>query len=90
MLFRSLDDVLKQKPLRILVGYPSGSGYDVFARLLSRHIGRHAPGNPSVVVENMPGAGGITMMNYLYNSAPRDGSVIAAAPKKGRTKKKKS
>ena len=78
---QSLEDVLKQKPLRILVGYPSGSGYDVFARLLSRHMGRHTPGNPSVVVENMPGVAGLTMMNFLYNSAPRDGSVIAAAPK---------
>jgi len=59
------------------VGSPAGGGYDAMARAIARHIGAHLPGNPTVVVRNMPGAGGITSMNYLFNAAERDGSVLA-------------
>ena len=69
-------DFYRGKTLRIQVGYGTGAGYDVYARLLGRHIGRHLPGQPGVIIQNMPGAGSPTMTNYLYNVAPRDGSAI--------------
>ena len=64
------------KQINLQVGYPPGGGYDAYGRLLARHIGRHLPGNPAVVVSNVPGAGSIILANNLYNRAPRDGSVI--------------
>jgi tripartite-type tricarboxylate transporter receptor subunit TctC len=64
--------------LRILVGYGPGTGYDVYARVLGRHIARHVPGEPTVVIQNMPGAASLTMTNNLYNVAPRDGLTIGA------------
>jgi len=67
----------KGKTVRIVVGFSAGGGYDHYARVLTRHIGRHIPGNPSVIVQNMPGASGLRAVNYLYNGAPRDGTVIA-------------
>jgi tripartite-type tricarboxylate transporter receptor subunit TctC len=70
-------DYFKGKTFDILVGYETGGGYDLYARALARHIGRHLPGNPSVVVKNMPGAQSRQAANYLYNIAPKDGSVIA-------------
>jgi tripartite-type tricarboxylate transporter receptor subunit TctC len=54
-----------------------GGGYDAYARLASRHLGRFLPGNPAIVPRNMPGAGGVVVANYLYNVAPKDGSTIA-------------
>src|SRR5262245_35822469 len=66
-------DFYKGKQINRVVGYGPGGGYDVYARLLARHIGRHIPGEPSVVVQNMPGAGSLRAVNYLYNVAPRDG-----------------
>ena len=65
------------KTLRVLVGFSPGGGYDLYARELARYMGRHIPGNPTVVVQNMPGAGSLKAVNYLYNAAPRDGTVIA-------------
>ena len=64
------------KVLRLLVGYGPGTGFDVYGRAVARHLGRNIPGNPTIVVENMPGAGGLTMANHLYNAAPKDGSAI--------------
>ncbi|MDP2355690.1 MAG: tripartite tricarboxylate transporter substrate-binding protein [Beijerinckiaceae bacterium] len=52
-------------------------GYDTYARLLARHIGKYVPGKPTVIVANKPGAGGLTVMNYMFNAAPKDGSEIA-------------
>jgi tripartite-type tricarboxylate transporter receptor subunit TctC len=69
-------DFYRGKNLRILVGYGTGTGYDVYARLLGRHIGRHLAGQPNVVIQNMPGAASLTMTNYMYNVAPRDGTAI--------------
>lgn len=66
----------KGKRLTILVGSSAGGGYDVYSRLISRHIGRHIPGNPGAIVQNMPGGGGLTATNYLYNISERDGTVI--------------
>lgn len=64
--------------VRIVVGYATGGGYDNTARLLSRHLGNHLPGNPQVIVENMEGAASKVAANYLYNNAPKDGTVIGS------------
>jgi tripartite-type tricarboxylate transporter receptor subunit TctC len=62
------------KPVTLIIGEPPGGGYDGYARILARHIGRHIPGEPTVVPQNMPGAGSLNAMNYLFNVAPKDGS----------------
>jgi tripartite-type tricarboxylate transporter receptor subunit TctC len=72
----SVASFYKDKKVRMLVGYGVGTGNDLYMRLLARHIGRHIPGAPTITPENMPGAGSMVMMNYLYNVAARDGSVI--------------
>jgi len=69
-------DFYKGKRVTLLVSYGPGGGYDVYARVLARHIGRHIPGNPNIVVQNMPGAGSLRGANYLYNVAPKDGTVF--------------
>jgi tripartite-type tricarboxylate transporter receptor subunit TctC len=69
-------DFYKGKRVNLVVSYGPGGGYDVYARVLARHIGRHIPGNPSIVVQNMPGAGSLRGANWLYNVAPRDGSTF--------------
>jgi tripartite-type tricarboxylate transporter receptor subunit TctC len=69
-------DFYKDKTVRIVVGSAPGGGYDLYARHLSRHMGRHIPGNPTVIVQNMPGAGGLTATNFLYAKAPRDGTTF--------------
>ena len=70
------DEFYKGKQIRIVVGSTAGGDYDVWARLLARHWPRHIPGNPNVIVENMPGAGTLVSTNHVYNVAPRDGTVI--------------
>jgi tripartite-type tricarboxylate transporter receptor subunit TctC len=69
-------DFYKGRTINLIVGYGPGGGYDLFARLLARHLGRHVPGNPTVVVQNMPGAGSLRAANYLYAVAPNDGATI--------------
>jgi tripartite-type tricarboxylate transporter receptor subunit TctC len=66
----------KAKPIELYVGYSVGGGYDIYARLLARHLGRYLPGNPVVVPKNMEGAGSLRLANWLYRAAPKDGSVI--------------
>jgi tripartite-type tricarboxylate transporter receptor subunit TctC len=70
-------DKFKGKVFEVIVGYDTGGGYDIYARALARHIGKHLPGNPTAIVKNMPGAQTRTAANYLYNIAPKDGTVIA-------------
>jgi tripartite-type tricarboxylate transporter receptor subunit TctC len=70
-------DFYKGKQVNLIVGYGPGGGYDVYARLLARHFGRFIPGNPNVIVQNMPGAGSLRAVNYLANVAPKDGTAIA-------------
>jgi tripartite-type tricarboxylate transporter receptor subunit TctC len=70
-------DFYKGKTVTLVVGYGPGGGYDVYARLVGRHLGRHIPGSPHVVVQNMPGAGSLRAVNWLYNLAPKDGTAIA-------------
>jgi tripartite-type tricarboxylate transporter receptor subunit TctC len=65
------------KSIDLYIGYSSGGGYDVYARALARHIGRHIPGNPTVVPKNMPGAGSLVLANWLYNVGPKDGAAFA-------------
>ncbi|MCZ6813219.1 MAG: tripartite tricarboxylate transporter substrate-binding protein, partial [Alphaproteobacteria bacterium] len=70
-------DFYKGKRIQMLVGSSPGGGYDTYARLVTRHLGRHISGHPSFIVQNKPGAGGIIVTNYLANVAPQDGSVMA-------------
>src|SRR5712692_3306313 len=69
-------DFYKGRQVNLIVGFGPGGGYDIYARLLARHFGRFIPGNPNVVVQNMPGAGSLRAVNYLYNIAPKDGTTI--------------
>jgi tripartite-type tricarboxylate transporter receptor subunit TctC len=64
------------RSVSLLIGYSSGGGYDIYGRTLARHIGKHIPGNPTVVPQNMPGAGSLRLANFLYNAAPKDGATI--------------
>src|SRR5215207_6631791 len=64
------------KTVTILVGHSAGGGFDTYARVISRHLGKYIPGNPNVVVNNMPGAGTIISANYTFNQAPKDGTLI--------------
>jgi tripartite-type tricarboxylate transporter receptor subunit TctC len=66
----------KGKNVDLMVGYSAGGGYDVYARMLARYIGKHIPGNPTVVVKNMDGAGSLRLANALYNALPKDGTVF--------------
>jgi tripartite-type tricarboxylate transporter receptor subunit TctC len=80
--FAQPDDVaafFRGKTIRLLVGVGVGSGYDINARLLARHMAAHIPGQPTIIVQNQPGAGSLTMTNALYNSGPFDGTVIGAS-----------
>ena len=69
----------KGKQVNLIIAAAVGGGYDLYARLVARHLGKHIPGNPTVVPQNMIGAGGNTGAGYLFNTAPRDGTVIGAA-----------
>jgi tripartite-type tricarboxylate transporter receptor subunit TctC len=75
----SVAEFYKGKTIRLVVGIAVGSGYDINARLLARHLGSHIPGNPTIVVQNQPGAGSMTMTQALFASGPFDGTVIGAA-----------
>jgi tripartite-type tricarboxylate transporter receptor subunit TctC len=69
----------KGKTVRLIVGVGVGSGYDINARVLARHLPKHIPGNPNVIVQNQPGAGSLTMTNQLYAAGPFDGTAIGAS-----------
>lgn len=69
-------DFYKGKSLTIVVGQEPGTGFDIYSRTLARHFSRHIPGNPSIVVQNMPGASGVNAGNWLFNIAAKDGTVI--------------
>jgi tripartite-type tricarboxylate transporter receptor subunit TctC len=76
---QSVADFYKRTGITLNVGSGVGGGFDAYARILALHYGRHLPGNPSVVVKNVPGATGLVALNTLYNTAPRDGSAILAS-----------
>src|SRR5215467_2349197 len=71
---------LSGKTVTLAIATPSGGGYDLYGRMVARHIGRYLPGNPTVVPQNMPGAGSLIAANWLANVAPRDGTAIAIIP----------
>jgi tripartite-type tricarboxylate transporter receptor subunit TctC len=73
---QSVADFYRGKTVNVLIGVGVGGEYDLQARLVARHLGKHIPGNPLVVAQNMTGAGGIKMANYLFAQAPRDGTFI--------------
>ena len=66
----------KGRTIPVIIGYSAGGGYDLYARVLSQYMGRHIPGNPTLLPQNMPGAGSIKAALYLFSVAPKDGSVI--------------
>jgi tripartite-type tricarboxylate transporter receptor subunit TctC len=70
-------DFYRGRTITLVVGYGPSGGYDLFGRMMARHLGGHIPGNPGIVVQNMPGAGSLRATNWLYSVAPRDGSTIA-------------
>jgi predicted outer membrane repeat protein len=78
-LAQSGEDFFKNAQLSMYVGSGGGGGYDAIARLVARHMTRYLPGNPTFVIKNMPAAAGVQGANFIYNSAPRDGSAILAA-----------
>src|SRR5882672_10615861 len=69
-------DFYRGKQMRVVVRTTPATDYDQYSRLIARHMGRHIPGNPSIIVNNMPGGGGITAANYMAQVAPRDGTVM--------------
>ena len=73
----AVSDFYKGKSINIYIGFGPGGGYDVYARMLARHFGRFIPGNPNVVPQNMPGAGGLKAAAYVYHAAARDGLSLA-------------
>jgi tripartite-type tricarboxylate transporter receptor subunit TctC len=75
---QSVADFYKDKQVKIIIGNAAGGDYDIGGRILARHIGNHIPGNPAVIVQNMPGASTVTATNYLYNKAPKDGTVFGS------------
>jgi tripartite-type tricarboxylate transporter receptor subunit TctC len=75
---QSLEEFYRGKNVTIAIGFSVGGGYDLYARLLARHIGKHIPGQPNVIAQNREGAGSQRATLYLYNAAPRDGTVIGA------------
>jgi tripartite-type tricarboxylate transporter receptor subunit TctC len=73
---QSAEEFYRGRTINLVVGFSAGGGYDLYARLLGRHIGRHIPGNPSVAVQNMPGAGSLKATQYVYAVAAKDGLTI--------------
>src|ERR1700680_4980495 len=76
---QSAENFFKTASLSLYVGAGGGGGYDAIARLVARHMSRYLPGNPNFVIKNMPTAAGVASANFIYNSAPRDGSASLAA-----------
>jgi tripartite-type tricarboxylate transporter receptor subunit TctC len=74
---QSLADFYKDKNIDLIIGYSPGGSYDAYARLLARHLGAHIPGNPRIVPRNMPGGGSRVAAQYVYNIAPKNGTVLA-------------
>jgi len=71
-----VEDFYKGRTVAVIIGYSVGGGYDLYARLLAEHMGKHIPGKPTLVPQNMPGAGSLKAANFLYSVAPKDGATI--------------
>jgi tripartite-type tricarboxylate transporter receptor subunit TctC len=72
----AVSDFYKGKTINMIVSYGPGGGYDTYGRLLAQHMSKHIPGNPTIVINNMPGAGSLKGANYIYNVAPKDGTAF--------------
>src|SRR3954447_25339776 len=70
-------DFYKDHPVTLIGGYSAGGGFGLYARPVANHLGRHMPGEPRIIVQNMPAAGSTRAASHLYNVAPKDGTVIA-------------
>src|SRR5947209_18558884 len=73
---QSVEEFYKGKTINLAIGFSAGGGYDLYARHLARHMSRHIPGNPTIVPQNMAGAGSLRVPNFLYTAAPQDGTVF--------------
>jgi tripartite-type tricarboxylate transporter receptor subunit TctC len=73
---QSVEDFYKGKAINLAIGFDAGGGYDIYGRLLSRHMSRHIPGHPTIIVQNMPGAGSQRAAQWLYSVAPKDGTAL--------------
>lgn len=82
----SVEDFFHGKTVNVYVGLAPGGGYSTFAQILCNYLGKHIPGNPTVIVKHMPGAGGIKALNYVYNAAPKDGTAVIT-PNAGPTRR---
>ena len=75
---QSVADFYRGKTLRMLIGYGPGGGYDIYGRLVAEFLPRHLPGNPTIIAQNMPGAGSFVAAKYMYEVAPKDGTAFAS------------
>jgi tripartite-type tricarboxylate transporter receptor subunit TctC len=75
----AVDDFYRGKTISLYIGFTEGGGYDTYARTVARFLGNHIPGSPKIIPRQMPGAGSLSATNYVYNVAPRDGTVLATA-----------
>jgi tripartite-type tricarboxylate transporter receptor subunit TctC len=71
-------DFYRGRTLRLLIGYGPGGGYDIYGRLVAEFLPRHLPGNPRIIAQNMPGAGSFVAAKYIYEAAPKDGTVLGS------------
>src|SRR5918996_689526 len=76
---QSVEEFYRGKKIDLVIGYSSGGTYDLYARLVARHLGNYIPGKPLIVPRNMPGAGSRTAATWVYSLAPKDGTVLATA-----------
>jgi tripartite-type tricarboxylate transporter receptor subunit TctC len=76
-------DLLAGKSVQMIIGFGVGGGYDLWGRTVGRHIGKHLPGSPTVIPQNMPGAGSYAAANYIFNVAPKDGTVLGIIARDG-------
>ena len=76
---QNAESFYKGKTISVYIGFSAGGTYDYFGRLLTRHLGKHIPGNPTVIAQAMPGAGSLTLANWMYRIAPKDGTAIGIA-----------
>jgi tripartite-type tricarboxylate transporter receptor subunit TctC len=73
---QSVEEFYKGKNINLAIGFSAGGGYDLYARHLARYMGKHIPGNPTIVPQNMPGAGSLRAANFIYTAAPKDGTAF--------------
>ena len=72
----AVEDFYKGKTITMIVSYGPGGGYDIYGRILAQHMSKHIPGKPTIIINNMPGAGSLKGANYIYNVAPKDGAAF--------------